>query len=174
MQAKTVNRIRGLQISLTGNTDNYLTLLNVADAPDYDVETDLGGTNIAQAETGSHISKIRIDYTLMTPAANGVTCEVMLFKDPDQFHTTNITPANLWDSDYSSNASLTKKNTMLYRLHVTHSSAPVHRGSVFIKRKALLRNGFLRENDQIRILFSLTNNASASTLWLTGKIYTRK
>lgn len=168
MQAKTTHRIRIVKVNAPAATDTYVTLLTAKDDPNYDLVTD--GTNVAECEIGSFIRKVQLHITYQASAA-GDMVEMMLFKDPDAAFTTNMTPTQLYTSDVSSISLDVRKNTVWYHLFVASTGRDTFVGGPSLK--AMGRIKVMRENDNLRLLFSVPANDSG-TYYITGRIITAK
>lgn len=167
MRHKHVHRVRLIGLNLTSATDVYLTLLQAVDDPVWDNATD--GSTTAQCEVGSRLASIKLTVTLYEGSSNERT-EMMVFKDPDAFLTTNMTPANLFAGDLSATTMAVRKYTGLYRLFYWKGTGDNVFSKMIMKRSAMKRIGLMKENDNLRVMFSNGTFGTANKADIVGTI----
>lgn len=148
----TVNhRVRIMEVTLSNSATDTVSLLQAADAPDYDLATD--GTNVAQCETGARIVGMNLKLVVLAAASgSGKRTEMLLFRDEDNAVATNFTPSNLFNPDVSVERDDVRQNTVWYDLFV-----PTAQKDGFTKMirgfKGMRRIRLLKENDRLKINF---------------------
>lgn len=158
-----------VDIALTDNADVYVTLLTTKDAPDTDVETD--GTTIAETYSGARIVDVNLKLILHGGTAGDRT-EIVYYKDRDAALGASWTVALLFDQDYTVNTAAIRNGTMWYDMHVWGSGSDKNTLMPRVRRAAMARNAQLRENDNLKILFSQNDGSTTRKLSMVGRLTT--
>lgn len=171
MGTVTTHRVYVKDLTITASTNKYINLLNADDDPDYDLVSN--GTNTAECHTNSKITKIQLSMQYFNSTGSGLTVEWMLTRRPDVggIATTDMTPANLWVSDWNVATNALKANTVTYGHSIISSTFETVKSSVRIKRKALGRIRTMHDGDLLT--FALFPPAGTTqVLNLIGRIWT--
>lgn len=169
-----VTRMRFLTFTIVQGANTGLPLMTCDDDPDYDQLID--GTTPGECQPGSRILGIQMHLQLLACPV-GEVLEWVLLKDPDGVllgaSTNNI--ATLYTQDKTTSSILIRKYALAAgHVIVDATSRSVQPIIVNIPRKTLMRIGPMQENDNLRMVFTLTAAASNADLYGRGRIIWRQ
>lgn len=145
-----------------------MNLMVCDDDPDYDVGGDL--TTGCECPVGSKI--VSINLTLQMTQSAGESCEFLLFKNPD--NGVAATPTLLFTNDVTPNNLVIRKNTLKYARVFWTTSGDRKTLKLFVKRKALMRIGRMRDNDRLQLISVASAAAGNVNASCYGTITTRR
>ena len=162
--------------SLTAAAQTGFVLLQSEDDPIDDTPTDLGGTNIAECESSSRVTKI--DLNCVIRHANvGTRIVAVLLKAPDGTAPGNLTATNWLSATMTQAERDFKANILWRRVFVTDNSSTMVRFRIKLNRKwnSLRRLGKMSDGDSLILRFFNTHDSVAGSLErCDGTIVTRR